>query len=101
MLDFDNPKSEYGKLNGDNNFADCDIEDETDILFGRVNIVYFPNPKIQRRKHEVRVIHFIRFSSRPTNWSLTVVINGVVKLTKSKFSEVEGRKIIGTTVFQY
>ncbi|CDF32258.1 unnamed protein product [Chondrus crispus] len=99
VLSFRNTRTEYGKLNGDNNAGRCDSD--SDLFFGRENVVYFPNPNIETGRYKVRVIHYNKCSRRPTNWKLMVVINGAVKVKQSKFSAVEGPETVGTAAFNF
>lgn len=97
VLSFRNKRTEYGKLNGDNNVGFCG----TKLLFGKENVLYFPNPKIEKGKYKIKVIHYTKCADRPTNWKLSVVINGVVKVNQSKFSAAGEQKIVGRAAFNF
>lgn len=97
ILNLSNRRTEYGKLNGDNNAGFCG----TKLLFGKENVIYFPNPNIEKGKYKIRVIHHNKCADRPTNWKLSVVIDGKVKVNQSKFSAVDERTIVGTAAFTF
>lgn len=97
ILNHNNTKTEYGKLNKDNNFGFCG----TALLYGKENVVYFPNPNIEVGRYKIRIIHFKKCSTRPTNWRLTVMINGVVKINKSQFSAAGDKNRVGTAAFNW
>lgn len=92
-----NTKTEYGKLNQDNNAGFCG----TPLLFGRENAVYFPDPNIEAGEYKVRVIHFKKCGNRPTNWFMTIVINGAVRVKKSEYSAAGERKEVGGATFSW
>lgn len=92
-----NKRTRYGRLTGDNNAGFCG----TALLFGRENVVYFPNPNIPRGRYKVRLIHYTKCASRPTNWNIKVVKNGVLIDTERGFSGVGEQKTVGTTEFTW
>lgn len=94
-LNFNNKRSEFGKLNGDNNVGFCD----TKLLFGKENVLYFPNPNIEKGRYVVTVRHFTKCATRPTNWTLRIVVNGKVITTRRRFSAIGDNRVVGTAAF--
>lgn len=96
-LNFRNPRTERGKLNGDNNVKTC----EPGLLAGRENIVYFPAPDIEIGRYVVTITHFSRCSMDPVGWRLRVMKNGVVSSTEFGLSDAAPRTVVATFSFAY
>lgn len=97
VLSHKNTRTEYGKLNQDNNVGFC----ETSLLFGRENVLYFPNPNIEVGKYKVRVVHFKKCGTKPSNWLMKIVVNGVVRLERSQYSAAGGNTNVGGASFTW
>lgn len=96
-LNFGNKRTEHGRFNGDNNVGFC----STKLLFGREDAVYFPSPNIEKGRYRVIVRHFTKCATRPTNWTVRVVVNGRVVLTRTRFSGVGENAVVGTLAFRF
>eukprot|EP00177_Eucheuma_denticulatum_P003243 GFKZ01005863.1.p1 GENE.GFKZ01005863.1~~GFKZ01005863.1.p1 ORF type:complete len:331 (+),score=22.02 GFKZ01005863.1:225-1217(+) len=94
------PRSESGRLNGDNNRDSCN----TRLTFGRENIVYgFAN--IQSGRYIVRFYHYKNCNGQNTNWRLRILRNGALvrnivgASNNDTGTDLNGRLLLETTFF--
>lgn len=74
------PRSNAGKLNGDNNEGFCN----TALTAGKENIVFLPGGPVQRGRYEVFVQHTKSCSRRFTTMILRIMKRGVVIFEQDK-----------------
>eukprot|EP00177_Eucheuma_denticulatum_P008287 GFKZ01015076.1.p1 GENE.GFKZ01015076.1~~GFKZ01015076.1.p1 ORF type:complete len:329 (+),score=15.40 GFKZ01015076.1:302-1288(+) len=73
IIDWVTPRSNSGRLNGDNNVGLC----ASDLPRGRENVRYNLNSAIPTGTYTVRLNHFSQCSTRSSNWEVSVVIGGI------------------------
>lgn len=97
VIDFNNKRSEAGKLNGDNNVGFCD----SNLEFGKENVVYFPGGPIETGTYTVKVTHFTKCGNAPTVWRLGVAVDGAIVVTKRGVASQGGEQVVLTTTFRH
>lgn len=73
IVDWVTPRSDSGRLNGDNNVDGCGAG----LNGGRENVLYDFNPNLEKGQYTFRLNHFQKCSSGPTRWQVSVVKGGI------------------------
>eukprot|EP00177_Eucheuma_denticulatum_P006482 GFKZ01011800.1.p1 GENE.GFKZ01011800.1~~GFKZ01011800.1.p1 ORF type:complete len:331 (-),score=17.39 GFKZ01011800.1:214-1206(-) len=97
VISFRNRRSEAGRLTGDNNVGFCDSE----LTFGRENVVYFPGGPIEEGQYRVIVTHFNRCDTSPTVWRVRIIINGNLVLSRRGTASRGRQQVVLNAPFQY
>eukprot|EP00177_Eucheuma_denticulatum_P006229 GFKZ01011360.1.p1 GENE.GFKZ01011360.1~~GFKZ01011360.1.p1 ORF type:complete len:331 (+),score=16.72 GFKZ01011360.1:321-1313(+) len=97
VIAYYNRRSEAGRLNGDNNVGFCD----TNLLFGKENIVYLPGGAIEEGTYTVRVRHYNKCGRNPTVWRARVMINGVPVVTRRGVASRGNNQEVLSATFTY
>lgn len=97
IVNFQTPRSEQGKLNGDNNKGVC----FSGLPVGKEDIVYFPSRNIETGNYRVSVSHSFKCGASSTKWTLTVSKNGVVVKRKTGTAAAGNNELVLTTIFKF
>lgn len=96
-VDFFEPRSEAGRLNGDNSSKNCN----STLTFGRENILYDTTRPIQRGLYTVRLTHLVKCGPGRTSWTLRVMMNGQLARLRSGFSRSGNMRVVTLIKFNY
>lgn len=97
VINFQNTRSEQGKLNGDNNKGFC----LSGIPGGKEDIVYFRSRNIEFGTYRVTATHGTKCGNRSSNWTLTIMKNGIIVKRRTGTSNTGGNNRVITTNFRF